>query len=81
MSPVVLAQEGTPDFPVLTALVLVPAVGALAVALIPRARAELHRGVGGRLRPLQSGFVRSYALGVTIGVVVVLGYFITRVSF
>jgi hypothetical protein len=30
---------------------------------------------------VQSGFVRSYALGVTIGVVVVLGYFITRVSF
>jgi NADH-quinone oxidoreductase subunit L len=43
--------------------------------------ATLVRGVGGRLRPLQSGFVRSYALGVTIGVVVVLGYFITRVSF
>ena len=43
--------------------------------------ATLVRGVGRRLRPLQSGFVRSYALGVTIGVVVVLGYFITRVSF
>jgi NADH-quinone oxidoreductase subunit L len=43
--------------------------------------ATLVRGVGGRLRPLQSGFVRSYALGVTVGVVVVLGYFITRVSF
>jgi NADH-quinone oxidoreductase subunit L len=43
--------------------------------------ATLVRGVGRRLRPLQSGFLRSYALGVTIGVVVVLGYFITRVSF
>jgi NADH-quinone oxidoreductase subunit L len=43
--------------------------------------ATVVRGVGGRLRPVQSGFVRSYALGVTIGVVVVLGYFITRVSF
>jgi NADH-quinone oxidoreductase subunit L len=43
--------------------------------------AAVVRGVGGRLRPVQSGFVRSYALGVTIGVVVVLGYFITRVSF
>ena len=43
----VFAQEatGAPDFPILTALVLVPAAGALAVALIPRARAELHRGV------------------------------------
>ena len=40
MGPMVLAQEGAPDFPVLTALVLVPAVGAVAVALIPRARAE-----------------------------------------
>jgi NADH-quinone oxidoreductase subunit L len=43
--------------------------------------AAVVRGVGGRLRPVQSGFLRSYALGVTIGVVVVLGYFITRVSF
>jgi NADH-quinone oxidoreductase subunit L len=43
--------------------------------------AAVVRNVGGRLRPVQSGFVRSYALGVTIGVVVVLGYFITRVSF
>jgi hypothetical protein len=30
---------------------------------------------------VQSGFVRSYALGVSIGVVVLLGYFLTRVSF
>jgi NADH-quinone oxidoreductase subunit M len=45
MGPMVLAQESAPDFPILTALVLVPAVGAVAVALIPRARAELHRGV------------------------------------
>jgi NADH-quinone oxidoreductase subunit L len=43
--------------------------------------AAVVRRVGERLRPVQSGFVRSYALGVTIGVVVVLGYFITRVSF
>ncbi|MGH9111031.1 MAG: complex I subunit 4 family protein [Acidimicrobiales bacterium] len=34
-----------PDFPILTALILVPAVGALAVALVPNTRAELHRGV------------------------------------
>jgi NADH:ubiquinone oxidoreductase subunit 4 (subunit M) len=32
-----------PDFPILTALVLVPAVGALAVALVPKSRPELHR--------------------------------------
>jgi NADH-quinone oxidoreductase subunit L len=43
--------------------------------------AGVVRAVGGRLRSVQSGFVRSYALGVTIGVVVVLGYFITRVTF
>jgi NADH-quinone oxidoreductase subunit L len=43
--------------------------------------AAVVRDLGGRLRSVQSGFVRSYALGVTIGVVVVLGYFITRVTF
>jgi NADH-quinone oxidoreductase subunit L len=43
--------------------------------------ATVVRAVGGRLRSVQSGFVRSYALGVTIGVVVVLGYFLTRVTF
>jgi NADH-quinone oxidoreductase subunit M len=34
---------GTPDFPILTVLIAVPAVGAAAVALIPKARAEVHR--------------------------------------
>jgi NADH-quinone oxidoreductase subunit L len=43
--------------------------------------AVVVRDLGRRLRPVQSGFLRSYALGVTIGVVVVLGYFITRVTF
>jgi NADH-quinone oxidoreductase subunit L len=39
-------------------------------------------GVFGRgLRHIQSGFVRSYALGVAAGVVVVLGYFLTRLNF
>jgi NADH-quinone oxidoreductase subunit L len=36
---------------------------------------------GSLLRRVQTGFVRSYALGVAVGVVVVLGYFLTRVSF
>jgi NADH-quinone oxidoreductase subunit L len=36
---------------------------------------------GRGLRHVQSGFVRSYALGVAAGVVVVLGYFLTRLSF
>ena len=35
----------SPSFPILTALVLLPAVGALVVALVPRTRPELFRGV------------------------------------
>ena len=35
---------------------------------------------GRRLRAVQSGFVRSYALGVATGVVVVLAYIITRID-
>ena len=38
-------MHGAPDFPILTALVLVPALGALAVALVPRTRPELLRAV------------------------------------
>ncbi|MBA2752155.1 MAG: NADH-quinone oxidoreductase subunit L [Actinobacteria bacterium] len=36
------------------------------------------RGGGKGLRVLQSGFVRSYALGVAVGVVGLLAYFLTR---
>jgi NADH:ubiquinone oxidoreductase subunit 4 (subunit M) len=47
MNPAVLASEAAghaaSDFPVLTALVVLPAIGALAVALVPRSRTELHR--------------------------------------
>jgi NADH-quinone oxidoreductase subunit L len=43
--------------------------------------ASLVRRGGGGLRVLQTGFVRSYALGVAVGVVALLGYFLTRVSF
>jgi NADH-quinone oxidoreductase subunit L len=43
--------------------------------------ASLVSGSGKGLRVLQSGFVRSYALGVTIGVVGLLAYFLTRVTF
>ncbi|MCD9625736.1 complex I subunit 4 family protein [Rhabdothermincola salaria] len=35
----------SPSFPILPALILVPFVGALAIALIPRSRPELHRQV------------------------------------
>ena len=40
--------------------------------------AALVRTSGRGLRTVQSGFVRSYALGMSAGVVVVLGYFLTR---
>ncbi|MEX2294496.1 MAG: NADH-quinone oxidoreductase subunit L [Acidimicrobiales bacterium] len=43
--------------------------------------AGLVRDGGSRLRLFQSGFVRSYALGVAVGVVALLAYFLTRVSF
>jgi NADH-quinone oxidoreductase subunit L len=43
--------------------------------------ATLVRGTGRGMRTVQSGFVRSYALGVSAGVVVVLGYFLTRLYF
>ena len=39
------------------------------------------QGTGRLLRLAQSGYVRSYALGITTGVVIVLGYFFTRLSF
>ena len=40
--------------------------------------ATVVRTSGRGLRTVQSGFVRSYALGISAGVVVVLGYFLTR---
>jgi NADH:ubiquinone oxidoreductase subunit 4 (subunit M) len=36
-------MHGASDFPILTALVVLPAIGALAVALVPRSRPELHK--------------------------------------
>jgi NADH-quinone oxidoreductase subunit L len=41
----------------------------------------LVRGIGQRLRPLQSGFVRNYGLGVLAGVVALLAWFLTRGGF
>jgi NADH-quinone oxidoreductase subunit L len=43
--------------------------------------ATLVRGAGRNLRAVQTGFVRSYALGISAGAVVVLGYFLTRLYF
>ena len=38
-------------------------------------------GAGRGLRVLQSGYVRSYALGVAVGAVGLLVFFLTRVTF
>jgi NADH-quinone oxidoreductase subunit L len=43
--------------------------------------AGMVRGAGRSLRVVQSGYVRSYALGVGVGAVALVGYFLTRVSF
>jgi len=40
--------------------------------------ATLVRNGGGQLRRLQSGYVRSYALGITTGTVLLLAYFVQR---
>jgi len=41
---------------------------------------RLARGAGGSLRRIQTGFVRQYALGITIGAVALLAYMLTRIS-
>ena len=41
-----LGASGTTDFPILNALIFVPAVGALVVALLPRSRPDLARPLG-----------------------------------
>jgi NADH-quinone oxidoreductase subunit L len=43
--------------------------------------AGLVQRTGRGLRHIQTGFVRSYALGVAAGVVVLLGYFVSRINF
>jgi NADH-quinone oxidoreductase subunit L len=40
----------------------------------------LVRRGGSGLRHLQSGYVRGYALGIAVGAVVLLGYFLTRIA-
>ncbi len=40
--------------------------------------ADLAKGIAARFRRLQTGYVRSYALAVFVGVVAVLGYFLVR---
>jgi NADH-quinone oxidoreductase subunit L len=41
---------------------------------------ELMRGSGGQLRKLQTGFVRTYALGIAAGTVAILAYVVVRAS-
>src|SRR5690606_17634499 len=48
MHGLLLATDGAvpaPGFSILSALIIVPAVGALVVAAVPRRRSELHRGI------------------------------------
>ncbi len=42
---------------------------------------RLVRGAGSKIRNLQTGFVRSYALGLVVGAVIVIGFFFTKVHF
>jgi NADH-quinone oxidoreductase subunit L len=42
---------------------------------------SLVKGSSGRLRKLQNGLVRSYALGLALGAVLLVGLFLTRASF
>jgi NADH-quinone oxidoreductase subunit L len=39
------------------------------------------RSAGTRLRTLQTGYVRNYALGVAAGAVLLLGWFLSRATF
>ena len=39
---------------------------------------NLTRGASARLRRLQNGFVRSYALAALLGVVIILGYLLLK---
>jgi len=41
----------------------------------------LVRSIGERLRPLQTGFVRHYGLGIAAGVVALLAWFLSRGAF
>jgi NADH-quinone oxidoreductase subunit L len=43
--------------------------------------AAVVRGGGSRLRVVQTGYVRNYALGVAAGAVLLMAFFITRASF
>ena len=40
----------------------------------------LVRSAGSRLRTLQTGYVRNYALGVALGAVLLVGYVLTRID-
>lgn len=42
---------------------------------------RLVRGTGKKVRNLETGFVRSYALGLLVGVLIVVGFFFTKVNF
>jgi NADH-quinone oxidoreductase subunit L len=46
--------------------------------LISRWPADFTQWLSKKLRPIQNGFVRSYALSVLVGVVLILGYLLLK---
>ena len=42
--------------------------------------ATLVRGGGSRLRVVQTGFVRNYALSISVGAVLLMGFFLARAT-
>jgi len=67
----------TAGFRLLTSLLAVR-VDLGGIDAVANGLADLTKGLAARLRRLQTGYVRNYALSVFIGVVVILGYLIFR---
>ena len=42
---------------------------------------RLTQKIGTKMRVIQTGLVRTYALGMTIGSIIVIAYFLTRMNF
>ena len=66
MTNILLAVESgssSPDFPVLTSLIVVPFLGALVLALVPKARTEVHRLVA-LITTVITGALSLWVLGV-----------------
>ena len=42
---------------------------------------KLTQGIGIRLKTTQTGLIRTYALGMVIGAVAIIAYFVSRMGF